>query len=571
MRLTQIDISNFRGIRSLSLSLDDCTILIGENNTGKTTILDALQACLSRNLNRRGGIFSEYDYYLSERYRQPAESDPIEITLRFVERYEGEWPDEIPQTLAKAVQTRDDGKQSIVLRVRSYFDDERADFVTDWHFLDLSGHELIAAREPRNIISLQQLVPVFYLAALRDSDQEFRPRSQFWGPFVRNLKVDPDVRQALEDELAALNQRVLTSNESFDTIRERLSKTGQMVPLANNDPVSIEAIPSRLFDILARTQVMFRSVSGAPLPIGRHGEGTQSLAVMCLFDAFLQSRITNSYTEFTTPILTLEEPEGHLHPSATHSVAGLLQGLKGQKIIATHSGDLVAEFPLNSLRRFCRKGGEITVHQLKEGTLTDQQMQKINHHIRSTRGNLLFSRCWLLVEGETDRIIFEGCARLLGRDLVYEGVTCVEYRHIGIGVDVLIKLADSLGIEWLIVADGDQAGTSYVDSARGQLGTRSTSDHIQQMDHGDMEVFLCMEGYGAVFKAGVSPQKKGTITAKVGTIGYWEQVNDAQQRKSKPQNAIAVIDEMERLGNQCMPNQLRQIVESALTLASETE
>ena len=232
----------------------------------------------------------------------------------------------------------------------------------------------------------------------------------------------------------------------------------------------------------------------------------------------------------------------------------------------------MAEFPLNSLRRFCRKGGEITVHQLKEGTLTDQQMQKINHHIRSTRGNLLFSRCWLLVEGETDRIIFEGCARLLGRDLVYEGVTCVEYRHIGIGVDVLINyLADSLGIEWLIVADGDQAGTSYVDSARGQLGTRSTSDHIQQMDHGDMEVFLCMEGYGAVFKAGVSPQKKGTITAKVGTIGYWEQVNDAQQRKSKPQNAIAVIDEMERLGNQCMPNQLRQIVESALTLASETE
>ena len=342
MFLTRINIANFRGIRQLSLNLDDSTILIGENNTGKTTVLDALQACLSRNLNRRGSIFSEYDYHLSDGDSQPVESDPIEITLWFAERYEGEWPDEIPQTLASAVQTEDDGKQSIVLRVRSHFDDGQEDFITNWDFLDLSGNEMVAAKGPRNIISLQQLAPVFYLAALRDSAQEFRPRSQFWGPFVRSLKIEPDIRKELEDALAELNQRVLDANESFGTIKERLGQTGQMVPLASDDPVGIEAIPSRVFDILSRTQVMLSSVSGARLPIGRHGEGTQSLAVICLFDAFLQSRLEDSYTEHTDPILALEEPEGHLHPSAIHSVAALLRQLRGQKIIATHSGDLVA-------------------------------------------------------------------------------------------------------------------------------------------------------------------------------------------------------------------------------------
>ena len=389
MFLNRIDIANFRGIRRLSLELGDSTILIGENNTGKTTILDALQACLSRNLNRRGGVFSEYDYHLPNRDSQPVESDPIEITLSFVERYEGEWPDEIPQTLARAVQTGDDGKQSIVLRVRSNFDDGLEDFATTWNFLDLSGNDMIAAGEPRNIISLQQLVPVFYLAALRDSAQEFRPRSQFWGPFVRSLKIEPDVRKELEDELADLNQRILDANESFGAIKERLGQTGQMVPLANDDPVGIEAIPSRVFDILSRTQVMLTSVSGARLPIGRHGEGTQSLAVICLFDAFLQSRLEDSYTEHTTPILALEEPEGHLHPSAIHSVAALLRELRGQKIIATHSGDLVADSPLNSLRRFRRRAGEITVHQLEDGILTDQDLQKINHHIRLNKGESL--------------------------------------------------------------------------------------------------------------------------------------------------------------------------------------
>lgn len=52
MFLQQIDIVNFRGIRQLSLTLDETTVLIGENNTAKSTILDALQICLSRSLTR---------------------------------------------------------------------------------------------------------------------------------------------------------------------------------------------------------------------------------------------------------------------------------------------------------------------------------------------------------------------------------------------------------------------------------------------------------------------------------------------------------------------------------------
>ena len=61
MFLQQIDIENFRGMRELSLRLDQTTVLIGENNTAKSAILDALQICLSRSLTRKKGIFAEYD------------------------------------------------------------------------------------------------------------------------------------------------------------------------------------------------------------------------------------------------------------------------------------------------------------------------------------------------------------------------------------------------------------------------------------------------------------------------------------------------------------------------------
>ena len=568
MFLEQIEIVNFRGIQHLSLKFDKTTVLIGENNTGKSTVLDALQTCLSRSLTRKGGIFSEYDYHLPEKDSQPADSDAIEITLRFAEQSDDEWPDEVVQILGDAIQIDENDRQSVILRVQSKYDDPTEDFVTNWDFLDLAGNELTRAKAPRHIIDLQRLAPVFYLAALRDSAQEFRPYSQFWGPFVRSLKIDSDLRQELEEELSKLNQRVLGAHESFGAIKERLGNTAKMVPLDSEEPVGIEAIPSKVFDILSRTQVMLTSTTGARLPIGRHGEGTQSLAVICLFDAFLQSRLKDSYTEYTTPILALEEPEAHLHPSAIRSVADQLQALGGQQIIATHSGDLVASIPLLSLRRLRRKDGKITFYQIKNDALTKDEIQKLDYHVRSTRGSLLFARCWLLVEGETDSLLFEECARISGYDLVSEGISCIAFTHVGVGP--LIKLADQLGIEWLVVADDDPAGNNYIRSARRQIDGRSEDRHLHKLEHGDLEVFLCIEGYGSVYEASVSAQKKGNVTAQNGTLNYWKQVTKAQPDKSKPQNVVKVIEQIESKGEQGVPTQIRKILRVAIEFAKET-
>lgn len=107
---------------------------------------------LSRSLTRKEGIFSEYDYHLAEKGSQPADSDAIEIKIRFAERKSDEWPDEIAQILSDAVQVEESGLQSIILRVTSQYDDAHEDFNTSWDFLDLAGNELTRAKNPHNII-----------------------------------------------------------------------------------------------------------------------------------------------------------------------------------------------------------------------------------------------------------------------------------------------------------------------------------------------------------------------------------------------------------------------------------
>ena len=247
---------------------------------------------------------------------EPAKSEPIEIILRFAEREEDEWPDEVSQQLAEAEQVDSNGIRSVTLRVTSSFDPVNNNFATDYDFLDLSGNALIKAKSPRLLINLQQLVPAFYLASLRDAAQEFRTKSPFWGPFVRALELDDQARVELETALHDLNQKILGQHKTFGHIKDQLKKTAELLPLDDTDPVSIEAVPSKVFDILSRTQVKLTSKTGAQIPIIRHGSGTQSLAVICLFDAFLQSRLQESYGEYAEPLLAMEEPEAHLHPSA---------------------------------------------------------------------------------------------------------------------------------------------------------------------------------------------------------------------------------------------------------------
>lgn len=568
MFIRKLDINNFRGIKHLSLDFDETTVIFGSNNTGKSTILNAIHAVLSRALGRRSGVFTDYEYRLEEG-KQPTDADPIEIKLTFSEAVVDEWPEAKVQQLGSVVGIRADGLQTITVRLTGKYDDALNSFVSNFDFLDPAGNPYPS--NPNAGRRLQQIIPAFYLAALRDAAKEFRPGAPFWGPFVKALKIDPVVRAEIEEEIAALNQRVLDSHTGFESIKERLAKSAKLVPLGGGSaPVSIEALPSRVFDILAKTQVMLSGVSGAALPLGQHGEGTQSLAVICLFDAFLDARLVGEYGEGAIPILTLEEPEAHLHPAAVRSVGRMLAGFAGQKIITTHSGDLLAAVSLKALRRLRRVDGDVRAFRIADGAIDDITLKRLDHHVRRHRGGFLFAKVWILVEGETDETVFQECARILGHDLFGEGVCC--FKFVELGVAPFIQLADQLGISWIVIADGDSAGGKYVATAQSLLAGRNATDHIVQVPAYDIETFLCLQGYGYLYQTSVSPQKVAANPNPyaAGTAQYWEHVvNKLQPEKGKPTRILPVIDALEAGGSATIPLFIKTVIDQALNVAKE--
>lgn len=568
MIIRQLDIENFRGINSLSLRLDETTVIFGSNNTGKSTIMAAIHSVLSRAFGRKGGIFSEYDFHLDGE-TQPTDAPPIRITVTFSETTEGEWPDEKVQQLDKVVGLTAEGLQVVTLRVTGTFDDVTNSFVTSSEFLDPAGNPY--PPNPNALRKLQQIIPAFYLAALRDAAREFRAGAPFWGPFVKALKIDPAVRAQIEQDIAALNQQVLDAHTGFESVKARLAKSRKMVPLGGGaDPVSIEALPNRVFDILAKTQVMLSGTSGAALPLSQHGEGTQSLAVICLFDAFLDAQLIGEFGEGAVPILTLEEPEAHLHPAAVRAVGQMLCSFAGQKLISTHSGDLLSSVSLRSLRRLRRVGDQVKIFQLTDGALDDEDLRRLDHHVRRHRGGFLFAKVWLLVEGETDETVFQEAARILGVDLFGVGICCFKFTEIG--VEPFVCLADEFGIHWIVVADADEAGNGYVTTARGRLNSRNALEHIRQIPAWDIETYLSIHGYGHMYVATISEQLQDNHPNNFadGTDEYWKHVvTKLQPKKGKPTRVASVLEEMEKSASPGVPQYIRDVIELAVAKAGE--
>jgi putative ATP-dependent endonuclease of the OLD family len=118
---------------------------------------------------------------------------------------------------------------------------------------------------------------------------------------------------------------------------------------------------------LSRSEVVIKSHgSEIDFPLSRHGQGVQSLAVLFLFQAYIDVLLKPTFQPETEAILALEEPEAHLHPHATRALAANLGEIKSQKIISSHSPYFIQEIPFTQIRMFRRHGPMSKVLYVKQ-------------------------------------------------------------------------------------------------------------------------------------------------------------------------------------------------------------
>ena len=566
MKLSRVHIQNFRGIKNLDLHLDDLVVLIGENNTGKTAILHALRLCLRDLGPRRRVVFDAFDFHLKDERAEPSSADPIAITIAFAEDEPGDWDNARLRRLKDILHVdAASGLSRVVLRVTCAYDLTERDFNQTWDFLDEAGQPLPSKSEA-HLGVLQREVAFYLLDALRDAGRNFDAKGPFWRPFLKDSQLPPAKKAEIEAKLKEVNDLVVTSHGSFEQARDRLKKVQEVVPMQAGDVVSIEAVPGRMFDMLTKAQVHLGTTTGAKVPVGRHGEGTQSLAVLMLFAAFLDLDAAGSGKN-RVPVVALEEPEAHLHPSAVRTLWKTVEGVPGQKLISTHSGDLLSQVPVTAVRRLARGSDGVEAFRLKPGTLDPKDQRMFDFHIRHARGELLFARCWLLGEGETEVTLFHEIARHLGIDLERAGVRCVPYR-LGASIELFLKVAKDLGIRWCALTDNDHQGQKDQQHVQAYTQAPDLPAVLHVMPENDIEAHLCSAGFGTVYEAYLTPQLGTGVTVAPGHADYWSQVLKAIKnvRGYKPAAALEVARQIQA-GTTPVPPLLKTAIHKSIELA----
>ena len=332
-------------------------------------MLDALRIALPWRANTGQSLpFGEYDYYMEKSGDTPQSSDGITIELTFCEDNPDDWPEAITQDLDNIIQT-DPVKDldCIVLRLRSKYDDKAKAFAAKWEFLNLEGQPLGGQGALAvNLNRFLAYIRCFYLSSMRDSNNEFSPRSRFWGRILRDLNIDEEQRKSFGEELVKLNERLLKADPRLEQVRTSLEKAQRIMESENEEKTSIQALPLKPWDLMSKSEVVIKARGGEiDFPLSCHGQEIQSMAVLFLFQAYIDVLLKPTFKPETEAILALEEPEAHLHPQATRTLASNLGKVQSQKIISSHSPYFIQEIPFEDIRMVRRRGASSTVLYVK--------------------------------------------------------------------------------------------------------------------------------------------------------------------------------------------------------------
>lgn len=511
VRITDVRVSNFRSIRNIQVQLDELTVLVGANNAGKTSFLDALYAAIGsgRKLLGQNDIHLEPGEALPPQDRKSV----IDVKLRPVET-DGTIGETFPAgsywtslwglgiVQHDIAQDLQEFHEFMGLRVTLSWSYLRGEYVLERQFLKEWNpfEDWLSATVQETKVSAAQIEPIalHYIDAKRDFDDDLRNQGSFWRRLTDDLGLsDVEIRN-VEKTLTELNQQIVDNSEVLKHLKIHLGDM-QSVVAADSAEIDISPVAPHLRDLSKGVNVSFSTQGGQTFPLTRHGMGTRSLASLLVFRAYAIWR-SNRAANGNTPIhslLALEEPEAHLHPQAQRSIFAQVKSIPGQRIVSTHSPYLASQAHIKELRLFSKHGGNTTVSQLDLLKLEDDDIRKIQDTVIESRGDLLFARAVVFFEGQTEEQALPVWAKKYWDADVHElGFSFVRVN--GTDYYPFILLAEELGIPWYVFADGESRPLQYLAKAVRRLGRadlESCSNIVYHTDGRNFEMQLLEEQY----------------------------------------------------------------------------
>jgi putative ATP-dependent endonuclease of OLD family len=515
--LSKVRISNYRSIESLSLELGIFNLLIGQNNTGKTNFLKALGLAVSG-----AADISEEDIFVAHGERLERTKTAVTDILFQPVDGDGNICDEFSEFWTSVfsdswITTSTDGN-FVGIRTEIKFDPIKDDYTLSRRCIRQWNNSIDEAKiETRKTVfneDMRTYLQSFYMDANRDIVQDLRNRKSYFGRVTSSYDLTQDTIDKIEEQLNDVNTKIIESIPSLHQTKERISAIGKTIGTESSN-VEIEPLARKITDLNKGMDIVMQDSNAASFPISQHGYGTRSWISFLTLSAFVENQNEKLHKDDEAEqfiILTMEEPEAHLHPQAQRQLFEQLSHFQGQKVVSTHSPSIVAQSTLADAIYFSKRDGKTAAIRYKT-TATKTAEEVIFREVINTRADLLFASAVILCEGITEELAlpvyftkYFGCAPYsLGVSIINTG---------GQKYKTYLSLIKDFNIPWFIFSDGEKSTIKTVKTAvRDILGINDINGlpNIVILDNGeDYEAALVREGYSDLIIEAICEHEKDT-------------------------------------------------------------
>ena len=438
MYIEKISIKNFRnfGNSKFVMSLKPFTLILGENNVGKSNLLNAIGLIFSQDLSvfrRRILEIDDINCSTVKAFKEKVidrNISPEDITFPEVKiavllkkmnddqkSVVADWF--IDSELKKAKITYlfapkgSFNKNDWIEKQRTKPEESEIDFpIEEYRYSIYGGND--SSNECQQY--LLRMLKMEYLDALRDAEQELvasgSARLLYRVLTQTEMTGYDDIKAALSDLDDAIKK-----NKNLESIKKQIETLLSRVSLASgsdDNNIDFNVSPPETTELLKKISLIY---GADPVDVSRNGLGRNNLLYIALVLSHLSAKDKRGSDTYFRCI-GIEEPEAHLHPQLQDHLAGNVKDIQEgdsnnmQLLLTSHSTHIASKLSLNNtfILYNDKSSKKISGHYILDGLDLDNKDDKksinyLSKFIDSTKSRLFFARKLILVEGISEKIL----------------------------------------------------------------------------------------------------------------------------------------------------------------------
>lgn len=446
MRACRVNISHFRGVEAATIKLPKHTVLIGDNNTGKTTMLEALDLTLGPDRLNRTPPIDEHDFYQGRYLARPtgeAETDGTDVAVEAAEVAEA-------NAKSEDVADAEAPRIEIEVTVTDLSEEQKARFGDNIEFWDSNADSFYDQPNPAGVdpAHIAEALRVTFQGWYDPEEDDFEGRTYFSRSLVEGgapvpfTKKDKQIcgflylrslrtgSRALSLERGSLLDIILRLKEVRPQMWEDTLVTLADYSVAADPALGISGVLESINKALKKyvpkewgiephlkvsnlTRDHLRKVITAFIATGegehaapyyRQGTGTINMLVLAMLSQIAADK--------QNVIFAMEEPETAIPPYAQKRIVHEIRKLASQAIFTSHSPYVLEEFATEETVVLGRDADGVLARRHLE--LPDNvKLKRYRQEFRTRFCEGLLARRVLIAEGPTEASAFPvACRRL---------------------------------------------------------------------------------------------------------------------------------------------------------------